>query len=133
MAQVKVQFSGSVVAEPERKQLGNHDALQFPVYVNHSKKVNGEYVDSGDVTKIRVTLWGEMAGEDVRLNDIVEIDGTLVEKEFDKKDGTKGRALQTEFVNSIVRKYRKPEGQQSSGGSEQRGFGGGAPSGSKGF
>lgn len=104
MAQVKAQFSGSVVAEPEAKELGGHSALQFPVYVNHSKKVNGEYVDSGDVTKIRVTLWGEMAAEDVRKGDIVEIDGTLVEKEWEKKDGGTGRQLQTEFVNSIVRK-----------------------------
>lgn len=125
MAQLKAQFSGGVVADPEHKTLGGHDALQFPVYINHSKKVNGEYVDSGDVTKIRVTLWGDMAGEDIRKGDIVEIDGTLVEKEWEKQDGSKGRALQTEFVNSIVRKYRKPEGGGNSGG--------GSPSGSKGF
>lgn len=125
MAQVKVTFSGGVVAEPERKSLGGADALQFPVYVNHSRKDKdtGEYVDTGDTTKIRVTLWRDLADEDIQKGDIVEIEGTLVEKEFDKQDGTKGRALQTEYVNSIVVKHRKQGGNS----------GGGAPSGAKGF
>lgn len=122
MAQVKVEFSGGVVAEPEAKELGGHAALQFPVYVNHSKKVNGEYVDSGDTTKIRVTLWGDLAGTDIRKGDIVEVEGTLVEKEFPKQDGSQGRALQTEFVNSIVVKYRKDSGSASAAPPATKGF-----------
>ncbi len=137
MGQVKVTFSGGVVAAPEHKTLGGADALQFPVYVNHTRKNKdtGEYDKTGDTTKIRVTLWRDLASEDIQQGDIVEIEGTLVEKEFDKQDGTKGRALQTEYVNSIVVKHRGGGNNQGSGsGGGQRGFGGGsAPSGSKGF
>ena len=107
MAQVKAQFSGGVVADPELKDVAGNAVLEFPVYVNHSKKVGEEYVDTGDTTKIRVSLWGDLSATDIRKGDIVEIDGTLVEKEFQKRDGTPGRSLQTQFVNSIVVKYRK--------------------------
>lgn len=134
MSQVKATFSGSVVADPEMKQVGGNDVLEFPVYVNHQRKNRdtGQYDPTGDVTKIRVSLWRDLASTDVRKGDIVEIDATLVEKEFQKRDGSQGRSLQTEYVNSIVRKFRKDDngagfgGVDSSGfGSESAGFGGG--------
>jgi single-stranded DNA-binding protein len=109
MSQVKVEFSGGVVAEPTHRSVGQSDLLEFPVYVNHSKKDkdSGEYVPTGDVTKIRVTLWRELADTDIQKGDIVEVKGTLIEKEYDKQDGTKGRSLQTDFVDSVVVKWRK--------------------------
>jgi single-stranded DNA-binding protein len=111
MSQVKVVFSGGVVADPETKQVGSNTILEFPVYVNHRRKnAQGEYENSGDTTKIRVSLWRDLASADIRKGDIVEVDGTLVEKEWTKQDGTTGRALQTEFVNSIDVKFRKDEG-----------------------
>lgn len=126
MAQVKVTFSGGVVAEPEQKQVGQNSILEFPVYVNHSRKNRdtGEYEDTGDTTKIRVSLWGDLSGEDIRKGDIVEVEGTLVEKEFEKRDGTAGRALQTEFVNSIVVKFRKDGGSSPAREAVGAGFGG---------
>ena len=126
MSQVKAIFSGGVVADPERRSVGTQEVLEFPVYVNHQRKDKdtGEYVPTGDTTKIRVTLWREMADLDIRKGDIVEVDGTLVEKEYDRKDGQgKGRSLQTEFVNSVVVKYRKADAGAASG------FGGGGASG----
>ena len=111
MAQVKAVFSGAVVAEPETRQVGDSTVLEFPVYVNHSKKdrSTGEYVPTGDTTKIRVTLWPPMSeSTDVLKGDVVEISGTLVEKEFKRKDGSDGRSLQTEWIESVVVKYRKP-------------------------
>lgn len=123
MSQVKATFSGGVVAEPTRRTAAGSELLEFPVYVNHQRKDKntGEYVPTGDTTKIRVTLWRDMADLDIRKGDIVEVDATLVEKEYDRNDGQgKGRSLQTDFVNSVVVKYRKPE----SGGAS--GFGGGA-------
>lgn len=111
MSQVKATFSGSVVAVPETKTVGQNTVLEFPVYVNHQRKNrdSGAYENTGDTTKIRVSLWRELADEDIRKGDIVEIDATLVEKEWQKQDGTTGRALQTEFVNSIVVKWRSPD------------------------
>ena len=53
-------------------------------------------------------MWRELADNtDVRKGDLVEVSGTIVEKEFDKKDGTKGRQIQTDWVESVVVKYRK--------------------------
>lgn len=108
MAQVKVEFSGAVVAEPERKDVGD-GLLAFPVYVNDQKKVGDTYEDTGITTKIRVQLWGDLADEDIRKGDIVEVKGTLVEREYERNDGTKGRSLETKWIDSVVVVYRKDE------------------------
>lgn len=111
MSQVKATFSGGVVAEPESRTAGQSNLLEFPVYVNHQRKNKDtqEYEATGDTTKIKVTLWRDLADTDIRKGDIVEVVGTLVEKEFQKRDGTTGRALQTDYIESIVVKYRKDE------------------------
>lgn len=119
MGQVKATFDGGIVADPERKNVGGNDVLEFPVYVNHRRKnaQTGEYEDSGDTSKIRVALWRDLANTDLRKGDVVEVVGTLVEKEFPRKDGTQGRMLQTQFVDSVTVKYRKDDaGGGSSGG-----------------
>lgn len=111
MSQIKATFSGNIVADPERREAGGSNLLEFPVYVNHTKKDrdSGEYVKTGDVSKVRVTLWRDMADTDVIKGDLVEVVATLVEKEFPKKDGTQGRSLQTDYVESVVVKHRKEE------------------------
>lgn len=125
MAQFKAEFSGGVVAEPERKQIGQNALLEFPVYVNHTRKNRdtGEYEPTGDTTKVRVALWRDLADTDIRKGDIVEVKGTVVEKEFTKRDGTEGRALQTDYIESCVVKFRKDD---SGGGFASDGFTGGA-------
>lgn len=117
MSQVKAVFTGGIVADPERREVGGSQLLEFPVYVNHSKKNKdtGEYEPTGDTTKFKVTLWRDLAETDVRKGDLVEVTGTIVEKEFDKKDGTKGRSLQTDWVESVVVKHRKDGAPAASG------------------
>ena len=110
MSRISAVFSGNVVAEPTKKDINGTSLLEFPVYVNHTKKDkdSGEYIKTGDTSKIRVTVWRDLADSlDVRMGDLVEIHGTLIEKEFDKKDGTQGRSLQTDYIESVVVKYRK--------------------------
>ena len=110
MSQVKATFTGGIVAEPERKTVGQSKLLEFPVYVNHSKKNKdtGEYEQTGDTTKIKVTLWRDLADNtDVRKGALVEVTATIIEKEFPKKDGTIGRQLQTDYVESVVLKHRR--------------------------
>jgi single-stranded DNA-binding protein len=111
MSQIKATFSGNIVADPERREAGGAQLLEFPLYVNHTKKDrdSGEYVKTGDVSKVRVTLWRDLADTDVIKGDLVEVVATLVEKEFTKKDGTQGRSLQTDYVESVVVKHRKEE------------------------
>ena len=113
MSRISAVFSGNVVAEPTKKDINGTSLLEFPVYVNHTKKDrdSGEYVKTGDTSKSRVTVWRDLADSlDVRQGDLVEVHGTLIEKEFDKKDGTPGRSLQTDYIESVVVKYRKDEG-----------------------
>tara|TARA_R110000822_G_scaffold839_11_gene3715 strand:+ start:2306 stop:2674 length:369 start_codon:yes stop_codon:yes gene_type:complete len=110
MSRINAVFTGNVVAEPTKKDINGTSLLEFPVYVNHTKKdkTSGEYVKTGDTSKIRVTVWRELAETlDIQQGDLVEIHGSLIEKEFDKKDGTPGRSLQTDYIESVVVKYRK--------------------------
>lgn len=118
MAQIKAEFSGAVVADPEVREVGGNKVLEFPVYVNHDRKnaQSGDYEPTGDVSKIRVSLWRDLAGTDIRKNDIVRLNATLVEKEFDKRDGTKGRSLQTGFVNEIEVVFRKNDAPRADAG-----------------
>ena len=129
MSQLKAVFTGGVVAKPDAREVGGSKLLEFPVYVNHSKKNKdtGAYEPTGDVTKVKVTLWRDLAeSTDVRKGDLVEVTATLVEKEFDKKDGTKGRSLQTDWVESVVLKHRKdgaaPVAASSGFGDDEGGF-----------
>jgi len=109
MSQIKATFTGNIVADPERREAGGAPLLEFPLYVNHTKKDrdSGEYVKTGDVSKIRVTLWRDLADTDIQKGDLVEVTATLVEKEFSKKDGTSGRSIQTDYVESVIVKHRK--------------------------
>lgn len=111
MSQIKAVFTGGVVADPERREVGGAPLLEFPVYVNHTKKNRdtGEYDKTGDVSKIKVTLWRDLSETDIRKGDLVEVSATLIEKEFPKKDGTTGRSLQTDWVESVVVKHRRDE------------------------
>ena len=113
MSRINAVFSGNVVAEPTKKDINGTSLLEFPVYVNHTKKNrdSGEYEKTGDTSKIRVTVWRDLAESlDVKMGDLVEVNGTLVEKEFQKQDGTVGRSLQTDYIESVVVKYRKDGG-----------------------
>jgi len=109
MAQFKATFDGGIVADPETKEVGGNKVLEFPVYVNHSKKNKDtqQYEPTGDVTKVRVSLWRDDALKDFQKGDIVAITAQVVEKEFKKRDGSEGRQLQTSFVESIELKWRK--------------------------
>lgn len=110
MSSIKAIFTGSIVAEPELKETKNGiKKLEFPVYVNHARKnkETGSWSPTGDVSKIRVTLWADRANDDFRKGDLVQVSATIVEKEFTKRDGTAGRSLQTDFIEEIILKHRK--------------------------
>lgn len=112
MSRISAVFTGNVVAEPTKKEVNGVSLLVFPVYVNHTKqnRETGEYVRTGDTSKIRVTAWRDLADSlDVQMGDLVEVHGSLIEKEFTKQDGTAGRSLQTDYIESVVVKYRKQD------------------------
>lgn len=117
MGRFSATFDGGVVAEPEAFTAGSSHGIHFPVYVNHERKnrETDKYEKTGETSKIRVTLWGDAADDaDIRKSDIVEVTGTVKEREFTRKDGTEGRQIETEFVDSIVVKYRREDSQPAS-------------------
>lgn len=118
MGRITSTFDGAIGFEPEFGSTASGTRrVSFPVYVQHSKKgASGEYENTGDTSVIRVTLWGERASEAENLHkgDIVEVKATLIDKEFAKKDGTTGRALQTDWVENVTVKWA---GKPQTGGS----------------
>jgi single-stranded DNA-binding protein len=100
-----------VTNAPEIREVGakNTPLKELNLAVNHDKKNKdtGEYERTGDTTWVTVKLWGDRASEDYRKGDLVEFDGTIVEKAFTRKDGTEGRRLESDYVGSIVVKFRK--------------------------
>jgi len=109
--QLRAQFTGSVTNEPEVRNVGaNNTALkELNVAINHDKKNRdtGEYERTGDTTWVRISLWGDRSEMDFRKGDMVEFDGTLIEKSFQRKDGTDGRRLEADYVAKLDVKFRK--------------------------
>lgn len=109
--QLKAIFTGNVTNEPEVKTVGakNTPLKELNIAINHDKKNKdtGEYERTGDTTWVTVKLWGEAANQVIGKGDLVEFDGTLVEKHFARKDGTEGRRLESDYVATLVVKYSK--------------------------
>ena len=101
MSGIDAVIVGNVVADPETRTVGNYVVHEFPLYVNHNKKdkQSGAWVKTGDVSKIRVSVWGDKPS--IAKGDLIRIEAGLVEKNFTKRDGTEGRQMQTEYVKSI--------------------------------
>ena len=99
--------TGGIVAEPERKEVGNNHLIEFPVYDNETRKNKdtGEYEKTGKTLKLKVTLWNDKADEFSDLGagkgDLVKIACSITEDEFKRRDGSEGRQLKTTFVNSV--------------------------------
>lgn len=111
MSQFRAEFTGNVTNVPEVREIGqkNTPLKELNVAINHDRKNKdtGEFEKTGDTTWVTVKLWGEKADLDIQKNDLVEFNGTVVEKTFPRKDATEGRRLESDWVESIVVKYRK--------------------------
>lgn len=110
----KITISGGVVADPEfRTPTENFRVLEFPLYDNETRKNKdtGEYEQTGNVTKLKVVLKNDLADQwrgKINKGDIVEIVGSITEREYKRKDGTDGRALETTWVDSVTVKFSRP-------------------------
>jgi single-strand DNA-binding protein len=109
----KITISGGVVADPEYKTpTEKFRVLEFPLYDNETRKNKdtGEYEQTGNVTKLKVVLKNDLADQwrgKINKGDIVEIVGSITEREYDRKDGGKGRSLETTWVDSVTVKFTK--------------------------
>ena len=110
----RITVSGGVVAEPEFKVISDKfKVLEFPLYDNEQRKDKdtGEYTDvPGSTLKLKVVLKNDLADQwngKIRKGDIVELACSITEREYERKDGQKGRALETTFVNEVTVKWSK--------------------------
>lgn len=109
----KITISGGVVAEPEFKQISDtFRVLEFPLYDNERRKDKdtGQYEDTGNTTKLRVILKNDLADTwrgKINKGDVVEVVGSITEREYERKDGGKGRSLETTWVDSVEIKFSK--------------------------
>ena len=109
----KITISGGVVAAPEFKKISDtFRVLEFPLYDNQRRKNKdtGEYENTGNVVKMKVILKNDLADTwngKLGMGDIVEVSGTFTEREYERKDGAKGRALETDWVETVEVKFSK--------------------------
>lgn len=103
MTQLKATFDGNIAADPEIKDVNGRSVMEFPVLINHARKNKdtGKYAPTGDVTRVRVSLWRDFDDPDLQKGALVKITATLVNKEWTKSDGTKAYNLQTEYVEEV--------------------------------
>lgn len=91
-------IKGRLAADPEGRVTPNgKTAASLTVIVNHRRKTDTGWEDDGDPDIYRVTAWGrdaEHAIDTLRKGDLLIVQGTLRHKQYTKKDGTTGHALE---------------------------------------
>lgn len=100
--------------------------LEVSFAENHSKKVNGEWKEDGTTWR-RASLWedkAEAAAEFIKKGDKIVVVGRERLREYEAKDGTKGKSLEVQA--QIIAKV-PPRLQQSQqwGGGQSDGWAGG--------
>jgi single-stranded DNA-binding protein len=130
--QVKVKLSGNITNEPRVQSIGTKGTalMELNVAVNHDRKNRdtGEYEKTGDTTWVLIKLWGAAAEEaqdedTYHKSDLIEFDGTIVEKHYKLSNGTEGRKLESDWVESLKVLYSKAiAGVYGSGPEDDSGF-----------
>lgn len=114
---IKGAVTGNIVAAPEDRRISDKfSILTFPVYANRRVKnrETGEYEnDPQGTTKLTIELKFDQREQwlgKLQKGDLVTVTGSFFEREYDKKDGSKGRQLQSDFVESVEVKFSKSGG-----------------------
>lgn len=112
-----ITIDGRLVADPElRFTQAGKAVCSMRVAASDSKKdANGNWETTEQVF-IGVTLWeneGEAAAEAFQKGDQVLITGRIFQREYEKRDGSKGTSLEVKFP-SIAKKVSAPRAERSS-------------------
>lgn len=114
---IKGTVTGRIVADPEDRKISDKfSILTFPVYANRrvkNRETNEYENDPQGTTKLTIELKFDQREQWLgKLNqgDLVTVTGSFFEREYDKKDGSKGRQLQSDFVESVEVKFSKSGG-----------------------
>lgn len=107
---------GNIGSEPEmRFTKGGDPTLSFSLAEGHRKQVNGQWEDNGTTWR-RVTVWGDKAetlADALAKGQRVMVQGSEQLKEFETKEGGKGKSLELTAKNvGIVPKAQGGNGSQ---------------------
>lgn len=125
-------FVGNVTNEPEVKLIGAKQTplkeLNLAANARRKNRDTGEYepvLDSSGKQKVSwltVKLWGDRASEDFVKGDLVEYVGSAQEEHFTKRDGSEGRRLESDYIESVTVKYPSKNRSEPVGATADAGF-----------
>lgn len=108
-------IDGGLVEDPSlRFTPGGKAVCEVRVGASDSKKDDAGNWQTTERIYIGATFWeaeAEAIAELLRKGDRVTITGRLYEREYEKRDGTKGKALEVKFP-SIAKKVTAPKAQR---------------------
>lgn len=125
-------FVGNITNEPEIKLIGTKQTplkeLNLAANARRKNKESGEFEPVLDkdgkqkVSWLTVKLWGDRANEDFVKGDLVEYVGSAQEEHFEKRDGTPGRRLESDYIESVTVKYASKNRTEPVGATADAGF-----------
>lgn len=127
------QFVGNVTNVPEIKEIGTKGThlleLNLAANARRKNKETGEYEPVVDkegkqkVSWLTVKLWGQKADEaDFVKGDLVEYVGSAQEEHYPKADGTEGRRLESDYVESVTVKFPSKNRSEPVGATADAGY-----------
>lgn len=124
----QITATGNLARDPELKYTQSGKAVvNLSIGCNENKKDDAGNWQTVSTTWLGTSLWdaeAEAAAEHLRKGDMVTIVGQLSEREYDKSDGTKGKALDVKYAR-VSKNLPKSQAARSSGQQGGGGWGGG--------
>lgn len=101
-------FRGNV-SEPEIKEVGSGRVQNFTVFSQNQRKNRDteQYEEVSPNEPVRVALWNDDIIEELGKGDLVAVTASLSIEKFERRDGSEGYALKTDYVESVEIKISK--------------------------
>jgi len=108
------QFRGNAT-EPSIKEVGSNRVQEFTVFAQNQRhnKDTDTYEEVSPNEPIRVALWNENIREDLGKGDLVAVTASLSVEKFQRRDGTEGYALKTDYIADFDIKISKNAGSRA--------------------
>jgi single-stranded DNA-binding protein len=102
------EFRGNV-SEPEIKEVGSGRVQNFTVFAQNQRKNRDteQYEEVSPNFPIRVALWNENIIDELGKGDLVAVNASVSVETFERRDGSEGIALKTDYVESVEIKISK--------------------------